>query len=273
MIEEDPKKPIELRLYDGVSENGTTSRQTESMSPHRRMNSGDRGQFRVPLLLITLLTAGMVPVATLFDISIARWIVSRPMPGDVSKTIELAECYAHGIGVIFFIVLIMQLSPRKRWCLPRLTTMAFGAGAIAVLVKTFVLRGRPSGLNLQVASYDAAWRWTFDWTLDHVAAFDSAFRSFPSGHTAIATGLTVGLCMMFPRGRWMFLFLLGLAMVQRLSSSSHYASDLMGGLALGLFWSYACLSPNLVGALFDKIEPQGRGFERQRTQTISRKAA
>lgn len=255
MDDESPMKPLELRLYE---------------APAERM---ERGNLRVPLLLITLLSAGMVPVATLFDITIARWFVSRPMPGDVSKTIELAECYAHGIGVIFFIILIMQLAPKKRWCLPRLATMAFGAGAVAVLVKTFVLRGRPSGLNLHVASYDAAWRWTFDWTLDHVASFESAFRSFPSGHTAIATGLTVGLCLMFPRGRSLFIFLLGLAMVQRLSSCSHFASDLMGGLALGLFWSYACLSPRLVGALFDKIEPQGRGFERRQAEIARRRAA
>jgi membrane-associated phospholipid phosphatase len=151
--------------------------------------------------------------------------------------------------------------------------MAFGAGAVGVFVKTFVLRGRPKGVNLEVASHDAAWRWTFDWTLDHVAAFDSAFRSFPSGHTAIATGLTVGLCLMFPRGKWLFMFVLGLAMMQRLSSCSHYTSDLMGGLAIGLFWSYACLSPRLVGALFDKIEPQGRGFERQRSESTRRRVA
>jgi membrane-associated phospholipid phosphatase len=255
VVEKIAKTAAELKLYAG---------------PQDRM---ERGNLRVPLLLVTLLTAGMVPVATVFDISIARWFVSRPMPGDVTKTIELAECYAHGIGVIFFVILIMQLAPRKRWCLPRLATMAFGAGAIGVLVKTFVLRGRPSGLNLEVASYDAAWRWTFDWTLDHVASFDSGFRSFPSGHTAIAAGLTVGLCLMFPRGRSMFVFLLGLAMMQRLSSCSHFASDLMGGLALGLFWSYACLSPRLVGALFDKIEPSGRGFERQRAELAKRRAA
>lgn len=245
----------ELRIYEGGDE---------------RI---DRGRLRVPLLLATLLAAGMVPVTTLFDVSISRWFLDRSMPGDLAKTIELAECYSHGIGVLFFLLLILQLAPRKRWCIPRLATLAFGAGALAVLVRTFVLRGRPNRLNLEIASFEAAWRWSFDWTLDHVAAFESSIRSFPSGHTAIATGLTIGLCLMFPRGRVLFVSLLGLSMAQSLASFAHFTSDVMGGLALGLLWSYLCLSPRLLGALFDKIEPQGRGFDRREVKYVRSNAA
>lgn len=254
--EQKTENTADLRIYDGPSD---------------RI---DRGRLRIPLLLATVMTAAMVPVATLFDIGISRWFVGRRLPGDLAKTIELAECYAHGIGVIFIMLLIFQLAPRKRWCLPRLATLAFGAGALAVLAKAFVLRARPSRLNLEIASYDAAWRWSFDWALEHVGTFASSMRSFPSGHTAIATGLTVGLCLMFPRGRILFMLLLGLAMVQRVTSFSHYASDLMGGMALGLIWAYACLSPRLLGALFDKIEPQGQGFEkREKSYIRSQQAA
>ena len=251
---DEPAQP-ELRLYEG---------------PDDRI---DRGRLRIPLLLATLLAAGMVPVTTLFDISISRWFLGRSMPGDMAKTIELTEVYAHGIGVIFILIMILYLTPRKRWCLPRLASLAFGAGAVAVLVKTFVLRARPSYLNLEMASYEAAWRWTFDWSLDHVAAFESGVRSFPSGHTAIATGLTIGLCLMFPRGRAIFILLLALSMANRLASFAHYTSDLMGGLAIGLLWSYICLSPRLLGALFDKIEPHGKGFERREVTYIHSNAA
>ncbi len=252
---EEHAAPHDLRLFDGTGD---------------RI---DRGRLRVPLLLLTLLSASMVPVTTLFDISISRWFIDRHLPGDISKSVELTECYAHGIGVLFIVMLIFRLAPRKRWCIPRLASLAFGAGAIAVIAKMFVLRGRPSNVNLHVASYDVAWRWTFDWSLDHVAAFDSAYRSFPSGHTAIATGLTIGLCLMFPRGRMMFVFLLAMAMIQRLASYAHYTSDLMGGLAIGLLWSYVCLSPRLLGALFDKMEPQGQGFERRQTAYLKNQAA
>lgn len=224
----------------------------------------DRGKLRVPLLLATLMSAAMVPVAMLFDISISRWFLDRHLPGDFVKAIELTEVYSHGIGVILILLVVAQMAPRKRWCLPRLATLAFGAGALSVLVKAFVLRARPSKLNLEVASYDAAWRWTFDWTLDYVAAFESGIRSFPSGHAALATGLTMGLCLMFPRGRVLFLSFWVLTMTQRLACFAHYASDVMGGVAIGLLWTYTCLSPRLLGALFDKIEPQGQGFEKRK---------
>lgn len=255
MTTESPTRQAELRLYDG--------------SPDRI----DRGRLRVPLLLATLLAAALVPVSTLFDVSVSRWLGGRPMPGDLSKTIELTEVYAHGIGVIITLMLIIYLAPRKRWCIPRLATLAFGSGAVAMVVKMFVLRGRPNRLNLNTAPYDAAWRWSFDWTLENVAIFDSSMRSFPSGHTAIATGLTIGLCLLFPRGRVMFALLLGLSMTERMTSYAHFASDLMGGLAIGLFWTYICLSPRFLGALFDHIEPQGHGFERQKEAYIRNRAA
>lgn len=250
-----PTRPADLRLYDGDSDRIA------------------RGRLRIPLLLATLLAAALVPVTTLFDVSISRWLGTSPMRGDLSKAIELSEVYGHGIGVIVILMLVAQLAPRKRWCIPRLATLALGGGAVAMVMKMFVLRGRPGNLNLHVASHDAAWRWLFDWKLNHVAAFDSALRSFPSGHTAMAIGLTIGLCLMFPRGRVMFALLLGLSMAERLTSYAHFASDVIAGLAIGLLWTYICLSPRFLGALFDHIEPQGQGFERRREASLRSRAA
>lgn len=255
MATETPPHLSDLRLYDGNSD---------------RI---DRGRLRIPLLLATLLAAALVPVTTLFDVSISRWLGTSPMRGDLSKAIELSEVYAHGIGIIVILMLISQLAPRKRWCIPRLATLAFGSGAVAMVVKMFVLRVRPGSLNLHVASDDTAWRWSFDWKLDHVAAFDSALRSFPSGHTAMAIGLTLGLCLMFPRGRVMFTLLLGLSMAERLTCYAHFASDVMAGLAIGLLWTYICLSPRFLGALFDHIEPQRHGFESRRREAYLRSRA
>lgn len=255
MATEVPPRLSDLRLYDGGSD---------------RI---DRGRLRIPLLLSTLLAAALVPVTTLFDVSISRWFETNPMRGDLSTAIELSEVYAHGIGVIVILMLIWQLAPRKRWCIPRLATLAFGGGALAMVMKMFVLRVRPGNVNLHVASYDAAWRWTFDWKLNHVAAFDSALRSFPSGHTAMAIGLTLGLCLMFPRGRVMFAVLMVLSMAEGMTSYAHFASDVMAGLAIGMLWTYICLSPRFLGALFDHIEPQGHGFERRRETSLRSRAA
>ncbi|WP_162006516.1 phosphatase PAP2 family protein [Roseimaritima sediminicola] len=198
----------------------------------------------------------LVPVVTLIDVPIARWFDGDPFPSDVDNAIQLTEAYSHGIGVLFIVIGILTLTPQHRWCTPRLTTMALGASAVATIVKMFVLRPRPSAINLQLASGDAAWWWRFDWKLEQVAAFDAGTRAFPSGGTATAVALTVGLSMLFPRGRYLFVVFAVLTMLQRMQSDAHFFSDAIGGLAFGLAWSVVCLHPRLLGALFDHMEPE-----------------
>ncbi len=123
-------------------------------------------------------------------------------------------------------------------------------------MKMFVLRPKPSQINLDFANLDTAWLWRFDWTLDQVANFDARTRAFPSGNMATAMALTIGLCLIAPRGRWLYAMLCSLTVLQRLHSESHFLSDVVGGAAAGLLWSYVCLSPKLIGSLFDKMEPQ-----------------
>jgi membrane-associated phospholipid phosphatase len=129
-----------------------------------------------------------------------------------------------------------------------------GGGAVATLAKMFVLRPRPNGLNLQGGAYDHAWLWVFDWELDQVATFDAGTRAFPSGSIATAIAFTVGLWLVFPRGRWLFAALCFGAFLQRLYSGSHFLSDLIGGAAFGLIWAYACFHPRLLGRVFDEME-------------------
>lgn len=199
-----------------------------------------------------------VPVVTLFDIGIARWFDSDPFPSDLDRTIQLSEAYSHGVGVLFIVIAIWNLAPECRWSLPRLATMALGASALATVVKMFILRPRPSNLNLDLAGADAAWLWRFDWQLQQLAAFDAGTRAFPSGGTATAVALTVGLSLLFPRGRNLFITFSVLTMLQRMQSTSHFFSDAIGGLACGLLWCYVCLHPKLLGALFEHLEPVPR---------------
>ncbi len=214
----------------------------------------------------------LVPVLTLIDIPIARWFAADPLPSDVEQAIQLTEAYSHGIGVLFIVIGILTLAPQHRWRMPRLTTMALGASAIATIVKMFVLRPRPSQMNLKLASGDAAWLWRFDWKLEQVAAFDAGTRAFPSGDTATAVALTVGLSMLFPRGRYLFVTFAVLTMLQRMQSHSHFFSDAIGGLACGLGWCFVCLHPRLLGALFEHMEPTRRR-QRRRPVEIKRHVA
>ncbi|MCS7470658.1 phosphatase PAP2 family protein [Stieleria sp. ICT_E10.1] len=226
---------------------------------------GSVAAFRVSALLWF---AGMlllsVPMITLIDISVARWFSSDPLPREFRNGLELMQIFSHGSGVFLVLFGIFLMAPQCRWHLPRLATLAIGAGAIATLAKMFVLRPRPSGLNLDVASIDSAWLWAFDWTLSQVATFDASTRAFPSGNMATATALTVGLWMVLPRGRWLFAAICLGTGLQRLASMAHFPSDILGGAAFGLIWASVCLHPRLLGNLFDKMQPESEPRRRRR---------
>ena len=105
---------------------------------------------------------------------------------------------------------ILMMAPTKRWKMPRLATLALGSGAVATLVKMFVLRPRPNSLKLDLATNEHAWIWSFDWTLSRIAEYDAGMRAFPSGYLATATALTVGLGSSFPEvGRCFWLSVSG----------------------------------------------------------------
>jgi membrane-associated phospholipid phosphatase len=202
----------------------------------------------------------LVPITTLVDMPIARWFAGDPLPDPVGDVLDLSIVYAHGSGIFYVLVGVILLAPRRRWNVPRLATLAMGGGAVATVTKMFVLRQRPNSLpNLDILNYNYAWNWTFDWTLQYVAFFDASTRAFPSAYLATATALTVGLCVVFPRGKWLFVALCLATMVQRMYCGAHFMSDLFGSAAVGLFWAYVCHHPSLLGNLFDKLEPERPG--------------
>ena len=213
-----------------------------------------------------------VPMVTLVDVPVARWFSDKPLARELEDALNLMQVVSHGSGIALIFVAIFLMAPHKRWQLPRLATLAMGAGAVATLAKMFVLRPRPNGLNLDAAHYDSAWLWAFDWNLSQVAAYDASTRAFPSGNVATAVALTVGLWVAIPRGRWLFVFICVGTVLQRLSCEAHFVSDLCGGIAFGLLWAYACMHPKFLGSVFDKMQPEKhrrareqRGVEQRET--------
>ncbi len=231
--------------------------ETYAISMLNRPLSDEAAKFRVASLLwlagISLL---LVPMASLIDVQIARWFSHDPLSRELGDVLDLSLIYAHGSGIFLILVGIVLLAPTCRWHVPRLATLALGAGAVATLTKMFILRPRPNSLRLETATYDYAWIWSFDSTLSQVANFDASSRAFPSAYLATATALTVGLWVVLPRGRWLFAALCAGTMLQRLYCGAHFMSDLFGSAAVGLGWSYACYHPSLMGTLFDKMEPE-----------------
>jgi membrane-associated phospholipid phosphatase len=208
------------------------------------------------LLWVSGITLLLVPMATLVDMPIARWFARQPLPDLVGDTLDLVLFYAHGSGITLILIGVFCFAPACRWHVPRLAALAVGGGVLSTLTKMFVLRPRPNSLILDSSANDYAWIWSFDWTLEHVTNFDASSRAFPSAYLATATALTVGLWIVLPRGRWLYIALCAGTLLQRLYCGAHFLSDLFGSAAIGLWWSYVCYHPSLMGAIFDKIEPE-----------------
>lgn len=250
----------------------SNARRVRSVLANARV--GPRANFRLTSLFwMAGIALFLVPITTLVDAPIARWFATDPLPREIGDVLDLSIVYAHGSGIFLILVGVILLAPRRRWNVPRLAVLAMGGGAVATITKMFVLRQRPNSVgNLDVLGQDSAWNWTFDWTLQHVAYFDASTRAFPSAYLATATALTVGLCVVLPRGRWLFVALCISTMLQRMYCGAHFISDLFGSAAVGLFWAYVCHHPSLLGNLFDKIEPD-KGPPRNRIRFASQSVA
>lgn len=217
----------------------------------------------ITLFYMAAITALMVPLLTLIDTPIALYLQTANVPRDVVSALELSLVFSHGTGVFLILIAILLLAPRLRWQVPRLAALALGGGALATIAKMFVLRPRPSQLNLEYAGHESAWLWAFDWDLSEIATFDSSVRAFPSANVVTATALTIGLWIMLPRGRVLFATILAGVLLQRLSTGAHFVSDLCGGVAIGLMWSFVCYHPKWMGTLFDHMAPEPRQRRRQ----------
>ncbi len=207
----------------------------------------------------------LVPILTLVDVQTARWFQSDPLPRELFDMLDFCRVYSHGSGVFMILLGLIMMAPNRRWYVPRLAALAMGGGAVATIMKMFVLRPRPAGLStLNSVTYDYAWLWEFDWRLSQIAFFDAETRAFPSGNVATAIALSVGLWMVLPRGKWLFFAICVGTILQRLSSGAHFVSDLFGGAGCGMIWAYACFHPKLLGNLFDKMEPETMPRRRRR---------
>ncbi|MEM9367708.1 MAG: phosphatase PAP2 family protein [Planctomycetota bacterium] len=212
----------------------------------------------VTLLYMAAITMLLVPLLTLIDLPVARYFSGSPLPRDLDSALELSLVFSHGTGVFLVLLSVILMAPRRRWHVARLATLALGGGAIATIVKMFVIRPRPNQMNLYYAGQETAWLWAFDWDLSQIASFDHATRAFPSGNVVTATALTIGLWIVLPRGRVLFATVWMGVLLQRLNAGSHFLSDVCGGVAFGLLWSYVCFHPGLLGSLLDKLVPERR---------------
>ncbi len=218
---------------------------------------------------VYLLAVGLAVAAWsafLVDLPLARFAATRSLPRELSKLFALSEVFSHGLGVLLIVVAVAVLDRTSWRKLPRLLATSFGTGILANLVKATVARSRPNAADLQAGVLDAFHGWLpILWPADATPAWNRSLQSFPSGHTATAVGLALGLSWLYPRGRWLFCGLACLAACQRIDSGAHYLSDTLAAAALACLWAGVCLDRRAIGRLFDRWEarsPQTGSLER-----------
>ena len=159
-------------------------------------------------------------------------------PDAVLSGISRFELFGHGVGTCLIVVTACVVGGLKRHQQGLLWGAAFGGGILASLVKVFFVRPRPflylsdqAETTLSTVFHGGS----VSGFLEHIG--NSHLQSFPSAHTAAAFGLAVALGNVVPQGRRWWLFLAVGCGLQRLFAQKHYASDVLAGAAIGLFWA------------------------------------
>lgn len=192
-------------------------------------------RFQAKMALGTLIACAIGVVCQTWDLEISRFVQKIKIPGDFRKAISLSECFAHTSGgiVIFATLLWIDFKNRKKLWRAAIFTLVCGLASNAA--KLMVPRYRPHSLDMSEIEIASSWQtWGVPWT---GSWFEEQLRSFPSGHSATAVAFAIGLTQVYPRGKWIFASLAVLACFQRLESSAHFLSDIMGGIVISLVLS------------------------------------
>lgn len=228
----------------------------DSAGPAKGQLEPPLNSYRPPYLTALALALLALP-AFAIDISLARYVTEVKLPGDLRDLVRISEVFAHGMGLLLILLTIIVLVPERRRQTLRLFACAAGSGLLALLIKNTIARHRPQSLNLQ------EWRGSVWSTFEGWAPWISGqgvggnpLQSFPSGHTATAVGLAVGLSFLWPRGRWLFASFAALAALQRIDCGAHFLSDTLVASALACLVAGLCVDRRAAGKHFDRWESQ-----------------
>jgi membrane-associated phospholipid phosphatase len=110
------------------------------------------------------------------------------------------------------------------------TLLAHGvAGLFAQILKHTIGRPRPRLMHGQ------------NWEM--APSFESGFDSFPSGHTTASFAVATVLAHYFPKGRMVWFGLATFAGTCRVIKGSHFPTDTLGGVLLGVVTGLAIVHP------------------------------
>lgn len=205
-------------------------------------------------LLALALTLAVLP-ALFIDLPASQRFhaLEHSGPGDLRKGLALFEAFGHGIGAATIIIAVAILDRARSRESFRLAACTYGAGIVNLFFKLLFGRSRPQ--TFWETEFPDRASETFHGfqrllNLDLANLFDRGLQSFPSGHSATAAGLAVGLAWLYPQGRYLFAFLAAMTMLQRMHSGAHFPSDTLAGAAVGVLVATICCDRRLCGRFF-----------------------
>lgn len=181
-----------------------------------------------------LLGLAVIPCSWFGDTAISQKTGGWKLPGDLNKTLQISEVFAHGTGVLAILGTLWWVDRDRRRLLGFAGAVTLFSGLVANGLKAVFSRVRPHSGELVdgVESWLPFFQGSF---------WDSSLRSFPSGHSATAVALAIGLSIVYPRGKFLFALFAILACMQRIVSQAHYPSDVIAGASIAIICSALCL--------------------------------
>ena len=192
------------------------------------------------IVLSSLVFATLAALAAGFDIALLKLMQPELLRGDVRRVLRLSEFFAHGMCVAVVLWATWVMAPDYRRHLLRLLMCVIWPPLIVHGIKTIVIRQRPtSSLDQYLvphypASNGETWRGIVldgNWNLLYQN------QSFPSAHAAMVVGFAIAMCWLYPKGKYLFIFLACLASFQRIAFHAHWPSDVLASVAIALLIS------------------------------------
>lgn len=201
-------------------------------------------------LALTILAVVLAP----YDSVITQAIDMTAETGDDRRIMALSEIFAHGFGVAVIVALVIALAPTHARKIPRLLTCLLLSGVAIHFVKHLVFRRRPQSYGQMPELATDTWQTAVNnsslsgWNTEYL------MQSFPSGHSATAFCVALGLTWMFPRGRYVFFTLAAMAMLQRIMFLAHWPSDVLFGAAIATMVAANVFASPLANWVFHSFE-------------------
>lgn len=176
------------------------------------------------------------------------FLSQHSVPDEVNDLLQAAEHFGTPYGAVLILVTVWLTHPALRSRVSRTFFAAVAGGLLANLVKLCVSRTRPRAF-----AFDGS-IWSSFTGLFAGGAGGSDQQGFPSAHTAFAIAFAVMLGELFPKARRWFLCLGALVACQRVTSLSHFPSDVLAGAAVGLLTARYFLGTTPMGLAYDRME-------------------